>query len=173
MKDEVKLVFNGVLFALSLIAFLVLSTVCLVKSIKFDQNCGGYLKQTADANTPEIALERITLALDYIEAHDLTTGYTSILYRTEDENVEFWYKNIKACKAELENCLDGTQLEKSNVLMKVRESLTDNDSNGTSLTIPTGISRHPYNVLWAWIMWPLTTFLIISTLIFFIKLEDY
>ena len=129
---------------------------CTVKEIQFNQQCEGYLKQTADANTAEIALERINLAIEYIEAHNLTDGYTSVLWRTECDNIGYWYKNIKACKSELEKSLGGTQLEKSNVLMKVRESLTDNGESGTVLTTPYGISRYPYNTLWGiglWVSW--------------------
>jgi len=132
----------------TIILSLIFPTCRVIKGIQFDQQCGGYLKQAADANTPEIALERINLALKYIEDNNLTNGYTSVLWKTEDENVGFWYKNIKACQSELESCLDGSQLEKSNVLMKVRESLTDNDENGTTLTIPEGISVFPNNFLW-------------------------
>lgn len=128
----------------------IVPTICMVKSIKFQQDCSGYLKQAADANTVEIALERIDKAIGYIEVNGLVDGYTSILWKTEDENIGFWCVNIKACRDELQECLDGTQLEKSNVLMKVRESLTDNDDGGgTVLTIPDGISRYPYNWLYA------------------------
>jgi len=129
------------------IFLLIVPTITVVKNIKFQQQCSGYLKQAADANTPELALDRINLALNYIESHNLTKGYTSVLWKTEDENIEFWYNNIKACKSELENCLEDSQLEKSNVLMKVRESLTDNGDSGTKLTIPSGISRYPNNLL--------------------------
>ena len=124
---------------------LVTPIVCIVKSVSFTQKCEGYLKQTADASTVTLALDRIDKAIDYIESHNLTDGYTSILWRTEDENVGFWYDNIIYCKAELERSVDASQLEQSNVLMRVRESLTDMDESGTSLTIPTGISRHPNN----------------------------
>ena len=136
-----------VLATLCLVLGLIFPTITIVKHVQFDQRCGGYLKQTADANTPELALERINTALKYIEDNNLTEGYTSVLWRTEDENIGFWYENIKACQSELANCLDGTQLEKSNVLMKVRESLTDNGEDGTVLTIPPGISRYPSNLL--------------------------
>jgi len=137
--------------AITIILFLigmVVPTICVIKSIKFDQRCAGYLKNAADANTVELALERINHAIDYIEEHNLTDGYTSVLWKTEDENLNYWYKNILACKSELEGCLEGTALEKSNVLMKVRESLTDEGEKGTVLTIPKGISRYPYNALW-------------------------
>ena len=133
---------------LILIISLIVPTICIVKQVRFTQDCSGYLKQAADANTVELALERINMALNYIESHGLTDGYTSVLWRTEDENVGYWYRNIKACQSELEANLDATSLEKSNVLMKVRESLTDDGGeDGTKLTIPTGISRYPNNLL--------------------------
>lgn len=139
-----KLTLGVILILLSWIV----PTILTVKSIQFDQDCGGYLKNAADANSVELASERIGKAVDYIEYNKLTDGYTSVLYRTEDENVGYWYANIKACQRELDSCQDATQLEKSNVLMKVRESLTDNGESGTDLTLPKGISRYPHNTLW-------------------------
>jgi len=132
---------------LSAIALIFLGT-CAVKRIHFKQDCSGYLKQAADANTPELALDRLNRAIDYVEAHGLTSGYTSVLWRTEDQNVGFWYMNLKACQSELEGCLDGTQLEKSNVLMKVRESLTEDGDHGTQLTIPSNIVFYPDNAFY-------------------------
>ena len=65
---------------------LIVPIIVIVKSVQFKQECSGYLKQAADANTVELALERLNLALDYIESHNLTSGYTSVLWRTENEN---------------------------------------------------------------------------------------
>ena len=135
---------NGVIL---LIVSLIVPAIVIVKSVKFSQECTGYLKQAADANTVELALERVDLALNYIESHNLTSGYTSVLWRTEDENIEYWYRNIKACREELENNIEASSLEKSNVLMKVRETLTDEGEKGTELTVPKGLSRYPYNLL--------------------------
>lgn len=134
-------------FLIILVVSLIAPTVCVVKSIQFKQNCSGYLKQAADANSPELSLGRLNLAVEYIERHGLTEGYTSVLWRTEDENIGYWYQNLKVCQQELQDCIDRTQLEKSNVLMKVRESLTDEGEDGTVLTIPPGISRYPNNLL--------------------------
>ena len=147
---------------------------CTVKGIHFNQECEGYLKQAADANTAEIALDRIDLALEYIERNNLTDGYTSVLWRTEDENIGFWYQNIKACKSELESCIGGSQLEKSNVLMKVRESLTDNGDSGTELTIPSGLCRYPNNAVYMLFGW-LSLFAFIIGLCWFLYLieNDY
>lgn len=127
---------------------LIVPIIVIVKSVQFKQECSGYLKQAADANTVELALKRLNLALDYIESHNLTSGYTSVLWRTENENIGYWYQNLKACQGELEANIDATSLEKSNVLMKVRESLTDEGEDGTVLTIPPGISRYPDNLMY-------------------------
>jgi hypothetical protein len=121
--------------------------------IDFQQQCGGYLKQAADANTVELAQERLNLAVKYIEAKGYTQGYTSVFVKTEDENIGYWYQNIKACQHELDSALNGSQLEKSNVLMKVRESLTDNGEKGTELTIPSGLYAYPHNLLLGIIEW--------------------
>ena len=160
--------FATFLFVVSLIV----PTIEIVKSIQFKQDCSGYLKQAADANTPELALERINLAIAYIEANNLTDGYTSVVYKTEDENIGFWYRNIIACRDELESCLDATQLEKTNVLMKVREALTDNGDSGTVLTIPDGISRYPNNLLWGILLTISLCAMFISIVIFIVEIVD-
>ena len=142
---------------------LVCPTITMIKSIQFNQNCKGYLKQTADANSVELALERLNKAIDYVESNNLTSGYTSIVYRTEDENIEFWYKNLLTCKQELTECIESSQFEKTNVLMKVRESLTDQSEHGTVITCPPGLSRYPNNKIFAF-------FNLFSSLIAFVGL---
>lgn len=137
------------LFIILFIVGLICPVMSFILSVRFDQECGGYLKQAADANTVALAGERLGKALDYIEANSLTEGYTSIIYKTEDENVGYWYMNIKECAAELDKAAGSSQLEQTNVLMKVRESLTDVDKDGTSVTIPSGIHKFPHNTLFA------------------------
>lgn len=128
---------------------LIVPTCTIVKHIEFNQQCGGYLKQAADANTVELALERLNIAIDYAESHNLTKGYTSILWKTENDNIGFWYQNLIACRSELESAIGSSQLEQTNLLMKVRESLTDNGEEGTTLNLPSGISRYPSNAAFA------------------------
>ena len=132
---------------------LVCPACCAVKSVQFDQQCAGYIKQAADANTVELALERLNIAIEYVEEHDLTEGYTSVMWRTEDENIGFWYENLKACQHELQEGINGTPLEKTNLLLKIRESLVDNHGGGITLTIPDGISRYPNNLLYGLLGW--------------------
>ncbi len=137
------------LIILSIVMFLagcVVPAICFVRHIKFVQNCEGYLKQSADASTIEIAIERLDEALLYIEDNHLTSGYTSIIYKTQDEDLGFWYKNLIAARQVLEdgkNC--ETQLEETNILMRYRETIADNGENGFEVTIPMGISRYPNN----------------------------
>jgi len=127
---------------------LICPTCYMVNHIKFVQQCAGYIKQAADANTVELALERLNLAIDYVEVNNLTSGYTSIMWRTEDENIGFWYNNLKACQQELQAGLKQTLLEKTNLLLKVRESLVDNHNGSISLTVPDGISIYPNNLIY-------------------------
>ena len=139
-----KVFISIIVFVLTLIS----PVLTTIKSIQFDQKCGGYLKQAADANSVELAERQLNLAIDYIEQHELTSGYTSVLWNTEDENIEYWYNNLKQCQKELAATKDNSTLENTNVLMKLRESLTDVDQNGTTLTIPYGINRYPNNLFY-------------------------
>jgi hypothetical protein len=120
----------------------------VVTEIQFNQNCKGFLKQTADANSVELAIDRLNIAIKYVEDNNLTSGYTSVLYKTENENIGFWYKNLLTCREELTQCINSSQFEQTNVLMKVRESLTDDGEHGTEITVPLGIARYPNNKAW-------------------------
>lgn len=154
-----------ILFLISLVA----PVFSIVKSIQFDQECGGFLKQAADASSVELAERQLNLAINYIEKNNLTSGYTSILYKTEDENIGFWYENLKVCQKELAETKGNSTLENTNVLMKLRESLTDYSEKGTKLTIPEGIGRYPNNlwfmlanlvsfILFLYAIWPFIVF---------------
>lgn len=127
------------------------SGVRLYKSITFGINCGGRIKRAADSNTIELAKKEMQVVVLYLEDNDMTKGYTSILYKTPDEDVGFWYENLKSALDELEKVKPSiSQLEKSNLLMKLRETLLDEDA---SVTLPMGISIFPNNVaycMWGW-----------------------
>jgi len=128
--------------------------IIIVKNITLKQNCTGYLKRAADANTIEVASMQLAKAISYLEEKKLTSGYTSIIYKTPDEDVEFWYNNLKSSQNELLKVTQNTSsLEKSNLLMKLRETLIDNGKDGEILTVPNGLSRYPNNLLWGLLMW--------------------
>lgn len=133
-----------------------------IMGINFGRNCEGYLKRAADSNTVEMATKELGIALDYMEANHLVEGYTSIVYRTPSEDIGFWYKNIKASREELTKLSkEATPLERTNVLMKLRETLLDTEKTGTAVTVPNGISLYPFNTLfalWGWGSLALTCF---------------
>jgi hypothetical protein len=140
--------------------------ICIVRGVVFNQNCGGYLEQAANANSVELALERLNVAIDYVEEHNMTDGYTSVLWRTEGDNIGYWYRNLKTCQEELKVCTNSSQLEKTNVLLKVRESLTDEGKDGTELITPGGISRYPNNALFGILNWVSFLMFIVGCAIF-------
>ena len=121
------------------------------KGIELKQNVTGYLKRAADANTINLAEEELSKAIGYLESNDLTSGYTSILWKTPDEDIEFWYRNLKASQVELQNLNSESALEKTNVLIKLRETLVDQGQK-TKVTVPRGLSVYPNNKLWALLM---------------------
>ena len=138
------------------LASLIMSiTFIIIADVQLDRNCTGHLKRAADANTIELAASELEIAIQYLEDNDLTTGYTSILYTTPDEDIAFWYNNLKDSHQELvqmKNMDSVTNLEKSNQLMKLRETLIDHngDKSGDQVTVPEGLSRYPDNANYAW-----------------------
>lgn len=120
----------------------------IYKNIELKQNCIGYLEQAANANTIELAKASLSKAITYIEKRDLTDGYTSVIYKTPDEDISFWYKNLIECQNEL-NCVTSktTQLEKSNILLKLRETLVSTHEGNSVVIYPNGLSVYPLNLL--------------------------
>jgi hypothetical protein len=123
------------------------SGIFIYASVQFDIHCAGHLERAAKANSIALATQELDTAIAYIEMEHLTTGYTSILYQTPDEDLGFWYTNIMASHTLLKRLADDSSaLETSNVLMKVHESLTN---SGGGVRHPMGISIYPHNVAFA------------------------
>ena len=121
------------------------------KNVHFKQNVTGYLKRAADANTIELAEQELTKVINYLEANKLTTGYTSILWETPDEDIDYWYRNLKASQLELQTLESESALEKTNVLIKLRETLVD-VGESTKVTVPDGLAVYPNNKMWVLLM---------------------
>lgn len=138
-------------FTVIFLTLLMLAGACVVfyKRIDFKQNCSGRLERAANANTVELAVKELDAAILYAEDKGYTSGYTSVFFRTPDEDVEYWYNNLCASRQELRNLPDSTSaLEKTNTLMKLRETLTDTGENGTYVIYPNGLQFYPHNILW-------------------------
>jgi len=166
-------VFIGMLAVVFTVIFLTWGGVVIYKSIVFDIGCKDRIKRAADANTIELAKREMESVIRYIENNGLTEGYTSILYRTPKEDIGFWHDNLKASLEELKKVDPGaSQLEKSNILIKLRETLVDHGESVT-VTLPPGISRFPNNTAYA--IWGWVTFILgcIFWIWFFIILNRY
>lgn len=151
------------------VLLIILAVICIVapfigyvdtitKAIQFNANCGDYLKMAADANNIDIAESRLSQGIEYLEKHDLTHGYTKIFVYSPKNDIGLWYENLKSAQKQLQDIKNTeiTELEESNMLMKLRETLlTDNGS----LTHPVGISIADnfafifwFNCL-SWLLW--------------------
>lgn len=148
MIVNVGKMFCVVLIVVGLVLSAAWCTTRIVLGITWSVNCTGRLKRAADANTIELASEELTAALSYIDKSlPQKTGYTSIIYNSPSEDVGFWVKNLTQSLTELKSVSpDASQLEKSNVLMKLRETLLDSTEHGTRVTCPRGISVFPHNL---------------------------
>lgn len=122
----------------------------IVKSIQFNSACGDYLKLAADANNIDIAEKHLTTAVEYLEKNDMTTGYTKVFIYYPKNDVGLWYENLKTAQTQLRETRtrDYTDLEESNVLMKLRETLLDGSG---CLTHPFGVSIKHNFTLWFWL----------------------
>lgn len=122
----------------------IITTVMLVKSISFDINCKMHLKRAADANSIELAQKELETVIDYIEKNNLMEGYTGILLKTPKGDLSFWYNNLKSALQNLNKVTPATsELEKTNILMKLRESILDQGKKGMEITVPPNVAFYP------------------------------
>lgn len=129
----------------SLLLFIALIIFRIYSDIVMERDLTGHLKRAADANSIELALSELNTSINYIEKNNLTKGYTSIIVKMPDEDLGFWYANLKASQSELEKTINSSSLEKTNVLLKLRETLLDEGEKGSNTTYPEGISIFPNN----------------------------
>ena len=125
----------------------------IVKAVQFEANCTSYLKMAADANDVKIANKHLTSAIEYLEENNLTSGNTKVFIYKPTCDIGLWYENLKSAQGQLnEVCTreDLTELEESNMLMKLRETLLEGEG---TVTHPSMISLYPNHIVWFWAMW--------------------
>lgn len=129
--------FGPILFAMSVVMSTGLLWFGVTKSIQFKRGCSGHLKRAADANTIRLAENELGQAINYIESHHLASGDTSVLYSLPENELDFWYANLKASWEELQATPeDADRLTVSNQLIKLRETLLDRGEKGSRVTVP-------------------------------------
>jgi hypothetical protein len=139
---------KAIIFGVCVLLLVASILFSFVSYINFNRYAGGYLERAAHANTVQLADQELSRALIYVEAENLTEGYTSIFYRTPDEDIGFWYQNLKASLADLRALsADSSPLEQSNMLMKLRETLIEQREKSAHVRSPDGIGVYPHNKL--------------------------
>jgi len=150
------------------------AAVRLYKSVAFERNCTGYIKRASYTNDVELAKKQLEMSIKYIESTNLTSGYTSVVYTTPDEDISFWYSNLKTSLDGLKNINpNASDLEKSNMLIKLRESLVSQGERSVHVITPEGISVYPFNsffFIWGWLG---CIFLVLGAAIWIIQYEPY
>lgn len=136
----------GYYFAAAVLGLLIIIGTGISSAIsgyRFENNCGIHLVRAATAGSLEIAKSELDIGIKYLEDNKLTSGNTDIILKRTAYDVGYWYENIKAGRKDLDG-LDGTALEKSNALIRLKETLTHKDG---TLKAPTGISVYTNIVL--------------------------
>lgn len=145
--DRGTKVLLGLLFFVPLLWWGVARTV---HDVQFNREIDGHLERAANANTVALAASELGVALEGAKRWNLTEGYTSIFYRTPDEDLGYWYTNLSQAYAELQTIPESAApLERSNVLMKLRETIMESGSKGSqAVTVPEGASIYPDNTMY-------------------------
>lgn len=122
----------------------------IIKEIKFNAECINYFELAADANNVVLAERYLTKGIEYLENHGLTSGDTKILVYRPTNDIGIWYENLKAAQRQTQELAaknELTDLEESNCLMKLRETLLNNEG---FVNQPSLIAFHPNAASWFW-----------------------
>lgn len=142
---------NLFLGIISLIAFLGWVAVRVYCGIQFNIGIENYISQAASSPSPQVASDKLSVAIAEIERQRLTQGNTGVLFTYPTNDVGFWYKRLTDSRAILMRLPPGdAELEVSNTMMRVHESLVANGKEGSSVIAPEGISIFPHNVAFFW-----------------------
>lgn len=140
----------------------------IAKSVQFGANCKDYLKLSADANSVVLAEKHLTTAINYLEENNITSGQAKLFVAYPKNDISLWYDNLKTAQSQLQEMIESgeyTELEQSNMLMKLRETLLD--ENGI-VTTPMAVAFQPNGTLltWLnatmWIFWAVALFCLIE-----------
>jgi len=158
---------SGTTLFLSLVLLFAFFGFLSYQELRFDQDIGGHMERAASANTIPIAIEEMKIVVKNMEARGYTEGTTSIVYswRTPDEDIGFWYQNMKASLTELEAVPpNADQYTTSNVLMKLERTLEARSGEGSKIVVPPGITRYPNNLIYGIVFWVLLIICMVSAL---------
>jgi len=125
----------------------------------------GYLKNASQTDSIPLIKIELKKAMVEIERRGLTSGYTSIIWTTPNDNIGLWYKNLMLLLNQLYYFPDNSSAkEKSKMLMKIKEILIDESKDEKdNLYFPEKVYLFPHNKIVA--LWGAVS--IMMTIIFF------
>lgn len=144
--------FFALLCVICIIVPFIVYGAAIVQTIQMDSNCISYFEMAADANSVELAEKHLSSGIKYLEENNLTKGNTKVLVYKPTKDLGLWYENLKSAQIQLQELNSQeelTELEESNALMKLRETLLNSEG---SVTHPPMISFYPSHVSWFWSM---------------------
>ena len=140
---------------------IVIYGIAIFKAATVNAECISYFKMAADANSVEIAEKHLSTGIHYLEENNLTEGNTKIFIYKPTDDFGLWYENLKSAQEQLQTLTEMEELsdlEESNALMKLRETLLYSDG---AVTHPNYISFYPNHIGWVvtlwtiWLLWVL------------------
>jgi len=152
--------FGATLLIVGLIATIIMGFMSVNWWYDYKSNCGDYLKLAADAPSIEKSAEFLNKSVSYMETHGLTSGNSAYFFHTPENDVGIWYNQAKGSLAGLDSLLaqqqrdpkSVTNVDRSNALIKVRETLLDEGKSGVGVTEPKLITWFPsqwgITILW-------------------------
>ena len=151
-----------IIFILAIVMAIVVYGGAIINSCTFNVNCIDYFELAANANSVELAEKYLSNGIEHLEKEGLTQGNTNFIFKYPTNDINIWYENLKSVQTQLQELKeqeDLTELEETNSLMKLRETLMD--ENG-SINHPRMISFYPYHILMEILMWSIGIILFIT-----------
>lgn len=137
------------------IVFLGWAAARINATIQFNMHIGNYISQASTSPNPTIATQKLEAAIAEAKRTNLTAGNTGIFFQFPGNDVGFWYQRLVDSQKILQTLpANDSQLETSNTMMRVHESITAPDGH---VRTPQGIEIFPNNVTFFW--WGLLSFL--------------
>lgn len=119
------------------------------KAYYYHIECTQQLTRAADAPTVDLAVSAIDKAIAYLDDNNKTTGNSGFIFKTPRNDVEYWYGQLVSSRDELVTVSDKPDpLLHSNMLMKLRETLSDSGQHGRAITQPANMDVYPNHVGW-------------------------
>lgn len=114
------------------------------------RDVGDYLKLAADAPSLPLAERYLSTAIRNIESRGWTSGNTALIFKVPRLDLGLWYQNTNGAFVEVKALVSMDQaltpVDRSNALVKLRETLMD----GNALTFPKWIELAPHNAFFFW-----------------------